>query len=552
MTPTDVINDTHDDTDNTNDIQLSGEIAISCEIIIQIIQNSSSLKKVLRTLSLLNRIKRNKSFRRAAQVSPTDSSQKEIFAQCVKATQESWNLKEGELPLHTKQLGTFKENDGILYTRLRFHTPEHMRSIYEATKLPVLKCEDGLTALIIRHSHLGGLGSHLTVLATSAQTRSGPNAVWIINLKKKVKQISSKCVTCRKVNSKPMGVRMASHPTAGDMYKPPFNTIQCDYAGPFLCKPWNKKLTRGRQPTKIWALIIVDTVTKATRIYPVESYSTESFETTFKIHISHYGLPQTITSDPMSGFMGTIDGNANGQHGYKTSEDPLTLCRVKWARNYPDVTWKVLQPGSQFKSGLVERKVGGLKRIMRTVFNRAPTMTMMQWHALFSEVSDIMNSTPLFVRATTEGFLTPVSPNHLLMGRQNSKHPPMDCLPNLRGPDAESYIEGLTATINAFWKAYQNQLISSSHYKVREMKPKPSEQEIKPGDIVLILYQSKLTKNQQRIGRVTQISKDKRNVKVNVCPPYNNLEITKWKPIKKMNVPIQRICRIYSSDTVIL
>ena len=496
-----------------------------------ILSRSSSIRKALGVVQLLIKVKHAKSFMRSKQ--SENMPQREILMKCIKAEQAVWVKSP---TLYTKQLVCFKDPEtGVIVTRHRYSHGQ-MATVFGHAELPVIRTQDRLAHLLCKNGHIQE-GIHLSSLATASNTRTGDLAVWIPNLRRKVKSLVSQCVVCRRIRAEPREAQMAPHPTAGMMAFPAYSHLQIDYAGPFWAKPAKHKNTRASQPVKIWALLIVDTITKNTNILAVEDYSSTAFGTAFHVHVSRHGIPATITSDPMSGFIGSAGED-------DTEESPLTGCKAMVSKRYPSIQWKFIQPGAQFKQGLIERRVGTLKRLMKSVYQKAPCMTIMQWMSLFATIANIINSTPLFCQPTTEGAFTIITPNHLCLGRSGAKDPPLGYLPGHDSTPLDQ-LEAVQATTHAFWKAYSDFLCSSAHFTYKKWYGTgPDQIPPRPGDIILICYKNPI-KDGFKIAKIEEVSADNRTLDV-IVAPISKVGTQGWKAPQKMQVPIQRTVLLLS------
>ena len=100
------------------------------------------------------------------------------------------------------------------------------------------------TSLMIRHTHkmIGHLGREHVI----AKVRE---RFWIPQIRVLVRSVLSRCITCKRLNAKPMKQQMAPLPTSGMMAcEPPFSYTGMDLFGPLYVK-------HGRGTAKRWCCL---------------------------------------------------------------------------------------------------------------------------------------------------------------------------------------------------------------------------------------------------------------------------------------------------------
>ena len=133
-----------------------------------------------------------------------------------------------------------------------------------------------------------------------------------------------------------------------------------------------------------------------------------------------------------------------------------------------------------------------------------------------------------------------ITPNHLLIGRASKSKETQ-----ISTKDVFERLELINSIKGKFWSEVQNILIRDHRlFKT----PKWYKQERKPAinDIVLVLYKQKVH-DQYRIGKITHVSEDGRNLEVKVSPIQNG-SISHTKPAVLMKIPTQRTCLLYTKE----
>ena len=493
---------------------------------------SHNLKRVLRVWCLIRKILANKTFK--TKCSPTVKDMDRAFKFFVKLSQEEKPVEE----LKTKQLVMFKEN-GILWTKMRF-PDETLKQVFNKSELPVLSSQTRFGKLLLHHAHSEKefRSIHAGIHQTLVNSRVGPYGVYITHAKQSIRGIISKCVVCRKIALKIQDAKMSSR--KGGFGEVPedgscFNKIAIDYFGPYLCKPPKGRETRGTKFFKIWGMAVLCQQTRAIKVYPVEGYDTESFLTAFKTHTSLHGVPTSVLSDPMSAFV-----SGAKVVGESTSTDIHIEGLADELEKTFGVQWIFIPPGSQWRDP-AERAIKSIKQMMDSVFScekGKPVLTLNEYWSLFSEISEMLNRRPI-QGAVFEDSLKMICPNDLILGRTSKEQP--STLPE--SMDNRKRLQLVQDFKSEFWKVMLN--IFASDSKLFKY-PTWYKQTRKPvtGDIVLVLYKSKL-KDNFKIAKIENVSNDGRNLDL-IVSPYQDSSTTNFKMSVKMSVPTQRTILLYS------
>ena len=536
--------DTHSVSCEMNMVDLAKKDTHDKDIWESFLETSKSLKKAIRTICIIKSIFKRKSF--AANTTQTVQEMNEAFLFLIKKTQEFSKLE----TMRTKQLVTFKEGD-IIYTQMRF--PEHIRtSVFGKDKLPVIQGKSNLARLLLNHAHQEAIAPdknrvHNGIHQTLVNSRVGMYGTYITYAKQVIKGIVRSCPVCRRDAKKTSDAKMAErHGGFGEI--PPdgscFNKIAMDYFGPFWCKPPKFKETRGTKFYKIYGMAVLCQQSRAVKFYPVEGYDTKSFLTTFEIHCSLHGVPTHVLSDPMTTFISgaKVVGADDVETEAEKSDFEITL-----ERRY-NIDWTFIPPGSQWRDP-AERSIKSLKTMMQTIFNtehNKAVLTINEYWSIFSQCSEILNRRPIqgFMHEDTLKF---ICPNQLLLGR-TSKEAPAHTTDDLA---ARPRLELLQSIKGEFWKHLMDLLAADS----RLMKYPcwySQSREPKPGDVVLVLYKTKVNDN-YRIGRIDSVDNNKRDISCQVSPCQDGVLWDlgdgwnkHYKRPAKMEIPVQRTVLLYS------
>ena len=407
-----------------------------------------------------------------------------------------------------------------------------LQKFFGSNHLPVVMGHSRIAYLLMLHAHCK---DHAGRDVTMAMSR---HDAWIVNAKKLSKKIVKKCIRCRFLRKQLEGQKMAVIPAILQVPCPPFTNIGVDLSGPFSVK----SMTNKRATMKVWVVIFLCLNTKAISMELSPGYSTDDFLIAYSSHVSVRGTPTFVHSDRGSQLVAAHKD---------ICDDPL---QYNWdviasSTASQGTAWKFAPAGGQWRNGAAESfvkkfKLSFLHLYRETKFNYAELACAVK------RISNILNDRPVSVQRTKsdaqdEDFLSPLTPNMLLTGR-NANGPPREYVdveePHMR----KSFIEELEA---AWWYQYKVQYFDSL---IPTRKWIETRRNMSIGDVVLIQYSSKSAPGTYRLGRVTEIEVNDDGlvrtctVKYSLIKPANNTASRSTEDIvrKKVRVPVQRLVLI--------
>lgn len=195
------------------------------------------------------------------------------------------NVPIRDIPPLITRLNIFVDADCLLRVRSKFGRDEYKFPL--GYTFPVLLAHDSkLTKLIIHSFHVNlahsGCYNVLSVLRKK---------FYIPKPFSTVKRILKDCVTCKKLNARPVKLNQNSYrefrASPPDV---PFRSVFLDYLGPFYVKN-----TDSRE--KIWLLAITCLWSRAINLKISPDMSVNSFLRSFQTHVFEHGLPGRVASD---------------------------------------------------------------------------------------------------------------------------------------------------------------------------------------------------------------------------------------------------------------
>ena len=321
-----------------------------------------------------------------------------------------WEQKEGL----SKELELLKNNKG-----LPVRSPlQKLRPIYdpqtdllrvggrlshvplpENEKHPILLPKKSrLAELLIREAHVSN--GHASNDWTLAHVRQG---YWPIHGRIATKQVTSKCIACRKEVAKPAEQIMADIPEQRADQTTAFSSTGLDYAGPLYVRTVPKATT----VRKAWVCLFTCLTTRAVHLELVLDNETPEFLLAFKRFTSTRGMPKYMYSDNAGTFtradkeLQEVLAKANEQISQETDKFHLK--------------WDYITPVTPHLGGIYERMIKSVKQPIRKILG-TKTLTIMEMTTLLKAIEGILNDRPITqLREDSYEYLTP---SQLMLGKR--------------------------------------------------------------------------------------------------------------------------------------
>ena len=234
---------------------------------------------------------------------------------------------------------------------------------------------------------------------------------WIIKARPLIKRLIRICVTCKRLYSKPCPQLMADLPKERiEAGKPSFSYVGVDVFGPFYVKYYRSEIKR-------YGCLFTCFGTRAIHIEKLDCLDTVSFLNGLRRFIARRGQPEIIYSDNGTNFVGGVADLKNSLK--ELSQKIINTYAVKHS-----IMWHFNPPKAPHMGGVWERLIGVVKRVMVAVLPRTVRLTDEILETVFCEIEAIVNGRPLTKLNDDPNDPTPITPNHLLLMRNSSSHPP--------------------------------------------------------------------------------------------------------------------------------
>ena len=288
---------------------------------------------------------------------------------------------------------------------------------------------------------------------------------------------------------------------------------------------------------KVWVVIFICLNTKAVSMELAPGYSTNDFMLAYSSYVSQRGEPGFVHSDRGSQLV-------SAQKLLKDDLPNFDWSTIASSSALKGTTWRFTPAGAQWRNGATESFVKKFKKSFLHLYKNAE-LNYAELHCAVKRIANILNNRPVSVQRTKpfsedEDFLSPLTPNMLITGRNNSSPPSnieiIDEDPHVR----KRFIDDLEAS---WWYQFKNQCF---HSLLPTRKWIEAKRNLAPGDVVLVHYASKTAPGTYRLGRVLSVEIDNDSL-VRTCTVRYYLcngDLTKKGVPKEIRVPAQRLVLI--------
>ena len=344
-----------------------------------------------------------------------------------------------------------------------------------------------LTYRIMRDCHV--LGRHSGRDATLAKFRSKYHTSRAHRI---AAAVCKHCTYCKLFKVKLLGQKMGALPVERFSPSPPFDSSVLDLFGPYLIR--GEKNPRVCN-IKVWGVMVVDLVSRATHIDLACGYDTSSFLVAFRRFAALRGWPSTIYSDPGTQLVGaSTEVKAAWKELSDADDGPSTALSQKGTR------WVFGPADSPWYQGAAEALIKSAKKAISTAVNNSK-LSFSEMHTAFTEVANLLNERPIGYAPSSDNVINILTPNQLLLGRSTASNPggySSSC-------SILSRISTVKELVDAFWEAW-TQLYAPT--LIKQSKWSQEERPLQIGDIVLVA-DSNVLRGEYRLARVVQVHPSK-------------------------------------------
>ena len=383
---------------------LSSEVSTSIKPLVPV-DRFSSFRKLLGTYTKVLLFIRKLKLRIGKDV-PSDSCYNTALSLLIKSDQlESFpdvvrffdkrNTPIKDTPNLIFQLNLYMDSSGIIRMKSKF---DKYHPILVSHSSPLVK-------LIILDVHLQC--SHAGLYTVLREVRK---TFWILRGFSVVRRLLKSCVTCRRVNERPIKLNQNDYRSfRSDPPKVPFSSIFVDYIGPMIVKMEGKR-------KKVWLLIVTCMWSRAVSLQICLSADTPEFLRSLQIHVYSYGLFSLCLSDLGSQI---VSGSRIIRNFLDDSE-----CYDFFQRNgISRLTFDQYAKGNSSLGSIVESVVKQTKSLINKSIGKR-ILDYSEFQLLISKTVHVINRRPIAFKdvlrdSVREGEVpTAITPEMLIYGRE--------------------------------------------------------------------------------------------------------------------------------------
>ena len=343
---------------------------------------------------------------------------------------------------------------------------------------------------------------------------------WIPQSSSLIKDMVSRCVTCRKYSAKSCSQKMSDLPK--DRVVPdeaPFSHSGMDYFGPFSIK-------RGRSTVKRYGVLFTCLTSRAVHLEVAHSLDMDSCINAIRRFKSRRGHIKSITSDNGTNLVGS-------ERELKQSIEEWNQSKLTKDLQQENITWHFNPPTASHFGGVWERLIRSVRKILYALLKeQTGSIDDESLCTLFCEIEQILNNRPITPLSDDINDVRALTPNDLLLVRPEHGLPPG--LFDKNDNYTRRRWRKVQYLANLFWKRWHRDYLPLLQQCQKWLKP---QHNLSVGDIVLLIENS--PRSSWPLARVVDIhSDDKGRVRV----------VTVKTAISTLQRPIHKLCLVLEAD----
>ena len=365
-----------------------------------------------------------------------------------------------------KLLNPFLDPHGIIRVGGRI---SNAKLAYSRIHPIVLHGKHPVTRLIVHTEHLRMLHASPSLLATSLSLR-----FHIVSLRRVVRLITCKCVTCKRYSGKAASQQQGQLPQERIVPGPVFEKVGVDYAGPLSIK---YGYVRKPVIVKAYVCLFVSLTVKAVHLELVSDLTTEAFIATLRRFISRRGLPSLVWSDHGTNFIGA---DRELQDLFKFLRNKSSQIAISEFCTFNKIEWRFIPERAPHFGGLWESAVKSMKAHLRRITSNVK-LTFEEMSTTICQIEACLNSRPLI--PSDQDVTEVLTPGHFLIGR------PLTALPDPSSSTSEQPMSLLRRwqlcqnLVRHFWSRWSNEYITILN---KYTKWPHKSRNVSVGDIVVL------------------------------------------------------------------
>lgn len=366
-------------------------------------------------------------------------------------------------------------DDGLIHVGGRIQNA----AVKDETKHPIILPKmHHVVRLIIKQVHeMAGHSGREYVLSSLRRK------FWILRGRVAVRQVLRDCRVCKRTSATAKPQMMADLPSDRvEGEKPPFTNVGVDCFGPFMIK-------QGRSVVKRYGCIFTCLVVRAVHIEILHSMETDSFINALQRFVARRGQPELIRSDNGTNFVGAERELRDGIRAWNQQKIQDHLLRK-------GIDWRFNTPTASHMGGSWERQIRTVRKVLSALLKQQ-TLTDESLCTLMCLVEATINGRPLTVVSDDSRDPEPITPNHLLLLRENNVFP-SDVIGKNDQYSRRRWRQ-VQYLADVFWRRWTREYLPALQQRGKWSAPVNN---LATGDVVLIVED--LPRNQWMLGRVIE------------------------------------------------
>ena len=279
---------------------------------------------------------------------------------------------------------------------------------------------------------------------------------------------------------------------------------QVDLFGPLQSYHGANKRTK----MKIWGIVFCCATTGAVDLKVMESYTSSAFILGFKRFSSRAGFPKLMLPDQGSQLLKAcgdmnlkftdIQGQLNMEYGIEFNSCPV---------------------GAHYMHGRVERKIRQVRECLARSLD-GQKLSVIEWETTFAEISNCINDLPIGLvnRSVDVGNLDLLTPNRLLLGRNNDRSPVGSV--DVTGSH-DRIIQANNDIFSIWFKCWLTEYVP---HLMKQQKWFENDRELAIGDVVLFKKAEKEVECHYKYGMVKEINRSTDGLARSAVVEYQNAD----------------------------
>ena len=246
---------------------------------------------------------------------------------------------------------------------------------------------------------------------------------------------------------------------------------------------------RGKKRMKRWLCVFTCLTTRALHLELAFGLDTSSFLNCFYRMVGRRGVPEEVISDNGTNFVGAV-------RELKELWDSVDKKKVQAVTSAQRIKWDFNPPAAPHLGGPFEIMVKAAKRALYSILHQSDVSDE-ELLTAFVGAESLINSRPLTPISSDSRDITPLTPNHFIIGQLGGTLAPDDS----NNRDLRKRWRRVQELVRHYWRRWMQEWLPLLSARRKWTRPYNN---IKVDDVVLILS-TDTPRAQWPMGRVTEV-----------------------------------------------